>query len=208
MDKLPLLYTFRRCPYAMRARMALVQANINVEVREIDLKDKHPIFLQTSPKGTVPVLVLPDGKVIEESLDIIAWVHGQDSDWLFQRDHPLIAQNDTAFVRQAMRYKYFERYPESTQEAYREQALFYLQDIEESLKDKPFILSDKASFVDIALFPFIRQFIKVDEAWFDCSPFKALKTWADYWTQSKVFESAMFKYKPYQIDDDIDYLMP
>lgn len=196
MVDLPILYSFRRCPYAMRARMALVMAGINVSVREIKLSDKPELFLETSPKGTVPVLLLPDTTVIDESLDIIDWAFQQcdSKTWSWQADHELITENDSAFIVSLRQYKYFERYPESTQAKYRDDCMFFVTRCEKALNQHSFLLSDTPSFVDIALFPFVRQFAMVDENWFDNNEFHALKKWLSFWQASEYCITAMKKH--------------
>lgn len=206
MDKHPLLYTFRRCPYAMRARMALVKANINVELREIDLKAKHADFLRTSPKATVPVLVLADGKLIDESLDILEWVHKGSHNSRFEKAHPLILSNDNDFVKHAMRYKYDDRYPELSKAEYRKRSESHLAKLEEALSTSSFVLGEEPTFVDIALFPFVRQFRKVDESWFDDSQYMALKRWTNYWENSDEFKRAMLKKPIWDSHSDPVYL--
>jgi glutathione S-transferase len=180
----------------MRARMALVQAGIDAELREISLSNKPAAFLKTSPKGTVPVLVLPEGQVLEESLDIIDWVYHEAalSDWGWDKNHTLIQENDTEFTRLARPYKYPDRYPEGSQSNYRDACLPFLEKVEAELSKHAFVLDEKPSFVDIGIFPFIRQFMMVDEAWFERSPYQALKKWCDYWGKSKAYHIAMKKW--------------
>ena len=152
---LPILYSYRRCPYAMRARMALWAAQIQVEVREISLREKPAHLLQISPKGTVPVLQLPDGTVLEQSLDIMQWALMQNDPqgWLNAgRDavQHLIAINDGDFKKALDRYKYPERYPEHSPAFYREQGEQFLQVLETALQQHRFLVSDTASMADVA----------------------------------------------------------
>lgn len=200
---LPILYSYRRCPYAMRARMALSVAGNAVEIREISLRDKPAHMLQVSPKGTVPVLVLQDGQVIEQSLDIMLWALQQhDPEGWLQRDNTqcqqLIEVNDGTFKQALDRYKYPERFPEQQQTLYRAQGEVFLQQLEDALQAQPYLLGQRASVADVAIFPFIRQFSAVDAAWFSQSPYIALRRWLNDWVESDLFASIMQKYPVYQ----------
>lgn len=200
---LPILYSYRRCPYAMRARMALHMANIQVEIREISLRDKPAHMLQVSPKGTVPVLVLQDGQVIEQSLDIMLWAlqqHDPES-WLQPENlqwQQLIDANDGAFKQGLDRYKYPERFPEQPQIVYRTLGEVFLQKLEALLQAQPYLLGQQASVADVAIFPFIRQFAAVDAAWFSQSPYTEVARWLTAWVNSDLFTSIMQKYPVYQ----------
>lgn len=201
--QLPILYSYRRCPYAMRARMALNVAKIDVEIREITLRDKPAHMLQVSPKGTVPVLVLPDGRVLEQSLDIMLWaLKMHDPKGLLHANHPeamqLIARNDADFKQTLDRYKYPERYPEYPQTEYRTRGELFLQQLENALQAQPYLLGQQPCVADIAIFPFIRQFVAVDAAWFSQSPYVGLRRWLEGWVQSDLFASIMQKYPVYQ----------
>ncbi|HEY0563620.1 MAG TPA: glutathione S-transferase [Methylophilus sp.] len=204
---LPILYSYRRCPYAMRARMALHYAGIAVEIREIDLKNKPVHLLQMSPKGTVPVLVLPDGAVIEQSLEIIQWaLRQQDKEGWLNADsaltQQLIAENDGSFKQAIDLYKYASRFPEQSAQDYRAQGEVFLRKLEHLLSRSAFLLGPKISLADIAIFPFIRQFAAVDAAWFDgdlskSAPFPALKVWLNHLVASTLFISIMQKQPTY-----------
>jgi len=168
---LPILYSYRRCPYAMRARMALHYAQVQVEIREISFGNKPKHMLEVSPKGTVPVLVLTDGQVIDESLDVMRWALAQrdSEDWLLQKNpelqanaFALIAENDGAFKQALDHYKYAVRFPENPPEFYRTQGEAFLQKLELSLDQNHYLLGQHQSIADIAIFPFIRQFSSVD----------------------------------------------
>lgn len=201
--QLPILYSYRRCPYAMRARMALSIANIAVEIREIALRDKPAHMLQVSPKGTVPVLVLQDGLVIEQSLDIMIWALQQhDPNHWLSANHELvmqwIASNDGDFKQALDRYKYPERFPEHAQAVYRAQGEVFLQKLEAALQAQPYLIGQQASMADIAIFPFIRQFAAVDTAWFSQSHYVALARWLTDWVESNLFVGVMQKYPVYQ----------
>ncbi len=199
---LPILYSYRRCPYAMRARMTLKYAGIAVEIREIALKDKPEEMLKVSPKATVPVLVLDDGTVLEESLDIMRWALPQnDSDgWLATNSEltqQLIAENDSSFKRALDKYKYAIRFPEQSVETYRAQGEVFLQKLEMLLNESQFLLKDQVSLADIAIFPFVRQFSAVDSAWFEVAPYPKLKAWLKDLVESKLFVSIMEKQSAY-----------
>ncbi len=203
----PILYSFRRCPYAMRARIALIYSGVKFSLREVDLKNKPKQLIEISPKGTVPVLQLSDSKILEESLDIIDYsldkndpnnlaLLGQQD--LLQEANRLIENNDIDFVRVLRKYKYFERHPEHSQEYYRKEAEEkYLKDYEARLTNGPFLLGKKSK-ADIAIFPFIRQFAFADKEWFFNSNYKKLINWISYWEESEDFNNlVMKKYKPW-----------
>ncbi|MBN0988677.1 glutathione S-transferase [Amphritea pacifica] len=209
---LPILYSFRRCPYAMRARLAVVYSGIVVELREVVLKNKPAELLQASPKGTVPVLVLPassekEGRVIDESRDIMRWalrlndpenwLCADDPDRLWQRE-ALIQENDAVFKQHLDRYKYFERYPEHPQHYYREQCETTLVKFERLLQQHDFLTGDHCRLADMAIFPFIRQFAHVDREWFYNAPYPSLQRWLDHHLQSPLFIEAMKKYRQWQ----------
>lgn len=195
----PVLYSYRRCPYAMRARMALKYADIAVEICEISLKNKPSGMLKASPKGTVPVLVLHDGTVLEQSLDIMVWALRQnDADgWLGAdcgQTQQLIAENDTGFKPALDQYKYAIRFPEQPVEAYRAQGEIFLQKLELLLSQNQFLLKNQVSLADIAIFPFIRQFAAVDSVWFESAPYSKLKAWLKALIESTLFVSVMEKH--------------
>ncbi|WP_122664871.1 glutathione S-transferase [Pseudomonas viridiflava] len=195
------LYSFRRCPYAMRARMALRYAGCAVQIHEVSLKAKPPEMLERSPKGTVPVLVLED-QVLEQSLDIMHWALAcNDPDnWLLidngdgRRDiQALIEENDQVFKQHLDRYKYFVRHPEHPQEHYRQLGEVFLQKLEARLEDRDFLVTDQVSLADIAVAPFIRQFSAVDPDWFATSPYPQLRGWLERFIQSALFKAVMAK---------------
>lgn len=198
--RLPVLYSFRRCPYAMRARMAIHAAHIDVERIEVSLKNKPQSLLDYSPKGTVPVVVTTQGEVIEQSRDIMLWALQQadPDDWLMQGDDAkqqqmtrLIDRCDNEFKSQLDRYKYFDRYPEYTQIEYRQQAEWFLQILEERLSQSAFLIDVNLRFADVAIFPFIRQFASVDKDWFTQSRYQHLQHWLDKCTNSDLFKTIM-----------------
>ncbi len=194
---LPILYTFRRCPYAMRARLAITYAGIEVEKREILLKAKPQAMLDASPKGTVPVLVLEGGQVIDESLDIMLWAlqqHDPDA-WLSHQAQALtlIDINDNTFKPWLDKYKYAERFPEHSKAYYRKQSGNFLQTLETMLEQHTFLHANQPSLADYAIFPFIRQFAFVDKAWFEQAPYPKLQVWLTKHLQSDLFEKIIAK---------------
>jgi len=191
------LYSFRRCPYAMRARMALRYSGVPVEIVEVSLKAKPAAMLAISPKGTVPVLDA-HGRVIDESLEIMRWALAQNDpdDWLLEDDAriaELIEANDQGFKVHLNRYKYAERYPEQPMEVYRAEGALFLQRLEELLSDREYLLADHPSLADIALLPFVRQFAHVDREWFAQTPYVRLQTWLQRFLESELFTSIMKK---------------
>jgi glutathione S-transferase len=195
----PILYSYRRCPYAMRARMALKLAGIDVEIREISLRDKPIHMLQVSPKATVPVLVLQDGRVIEQSLDIMHWAlqqHALGANTSASAD-TLILENDTAFKQALDAYKYPERYPSKTQIQHRAEGEIFLQKLENLLLEHLYLFSAVPSLADIAIFPFVRQFAAVDSAWFETAPYPKLQIWLNRLIESELFISVMEKQPTY-----------
>ncbi len=211
---LPILYSFRRCPYAMRARMAVSYAGLKVELREIELKNKPSTMLELSSKGTVPILVLPDGQLIEESLDIMLWALSKNDpeDWrqieaaANQKESAanmadLIAFNDGEFKYWLDKYKYADRHPEHMPEYYRTQALSFLSRLEELLSQNDFLLGNSISLADIAIMPFIRQFASVDSNWFEQINYPLLQQWLNIFLTSNLFSRIMQKYKPWQTQD-------
>jgi glutathione S-transferase len=197
---LPILYSYRRCPYAMRARMALKLAAIEVEIREISLRDKPAHMLQVSPKATVPVLVLQDGSVIDESLAIMEYALKQSP--LQANTHvasraydfnKLVLENDTSFKQALDAYKYPERHPNKAQMQHRADGEVFLQKLENLLQQKPYLFGETPSFADYAIFPFIRQFAAVDTAWFEASAYIKLQAWLNNLVNSEVFVSVMQK---------------
>ena len=199
---LPILYSFRRCPYAMRARAALVASGIPVELREVVLRDKPVAMLNASPKGSVPVLVLADGHVIDQSWDIMLWALQQNDpqEWLgkdgchIQNTLPLLNENDTAFKHNLDRYKYPERFPEQPQSVYRSAGEKFLQQFEHRLSATPHLLGENFTLADAALLPFVRQFAAVDSTWFATAPYPALRAWLDRYTRSELFTVVMQKF--------------
>ncbi|HEY0267607.1 MAG TPA: glutathione S-transferase [Methyloradius sp.] len=198
----PILYSYRRCPYAMRARMALRYSGIAVEIIEISLRDKPQHMLEVSPKATVPVLVLPDGKVIEQSLEIMQWALLQQDtdDWLLENVSELaiealrlVAENDGTFKQSLDRYKYAVRFPEKSQEEYRQQCEVFIGKLETLLSSHHYLFGNHSSIADIAIFPFIRQFAGVDESWFSQAHYPKVRAWLNEWVNSALFINIMQK---------------
>ena len=199
-----ILYSYRRCPYAMRARCALIYAQIPVQIREIELRVKPPSMLHFSPKGTVPVLVTAEKVVIDESLDIMYWALKQsDPDqWLPEQDSPQrqemqtwIACNDGPFKQLLDQYKYPNRFPELSSENVLQTACeIYLHPLNQRLEKNQFLLGKNLSMFDIALFPFVRQWMMVDESRFQQLDLKLLSAWLNFLIMSDLFNKAMAKY--------------
>lgn len=197
----PLLFTFRRCPYAIRARMAIKVSGIDVNMHEVDLRAKPAALLECSPKGTVPVIRLADGRVIEESLDIMKWALAinDPEQWLdgpnklSDKAESLISQNDGAFKEALNKYKYSVRHPEHPTEHYREQAIFFLEALNMRLCHNDYLMGDRLTIADVAIFPFIRQFAHVDKDWFNASQYIHLIRWLDARLSSDIFLAVMQK---------------
>jgi glutathione S-transferase len=183
----------------MRARMALKLAEIEVEIREITLRNKPTHLLEISPKATVPVLILQDGAVIEESLDIMFFAlqnHTLEAN-IHAACRALILENDSSFKQALDRYKYPERYPEKTQLEYRQQGEVFLQKLEVLLNQHAYLFDAEPSFADYAIFPFVRQFAAVDNNWFGEAPYPNLRSWLSDWVSSDLFKSIMTKNPTY-----------
>ncbi len=200
---LPVLYSFRRCPYAMRARMALWVAGVTVGLREVKLAAKPPALIAASPKGTVPVLVLPDGGVIDQSLDIMRWAlgHNDPEGWLAGEDAGLIAVNDGPFKHHLDRAKYPGRYEEDGTTDHRTAALALLAPLEARLTGAPFLCGETRTLTDIALAPFIRQFAAIDPAWFAAQPLPLLQAWLEGLLAADLFAAVMPKFAPWKEGD-------
>lgn len=205
MTDLPILYSFRRCPYAMRARMAVAVSGVRVELREVVLRDKPAEMLESSSKGTVPVLVLNDGRVIDESLDVMHWALAQNdpSNWLAHVDAELIAANDGPFKHALDRYKYPHRYDLADGLEHRALGLAHLTDLENALSSSPFLAGKQAGFTDIALFPFVRQFAATDSGWFETLPLPKVQAWLASFTDSTLFAQIMGRFPQWKAGDAI-----
>jgi glutathione S-transferase len=206
----PVLYSFRRCPYAMRARLALAASGQVVELREVVLRDKPAALHEASPKATVPVLVLPDGQVLEQSLDIMLWAlqrhdpHG----WLVPTHGTqdamlaLVARIDTDFKHHLDRYKYPNRYENEscprTADGHRSAAEAIILELEARLARHAHLFGPHPALADMAIAPFIRQFAQVDADWFAAQPWPRLQRWLADWAQSALFVQVMGKNPPWQ----------
>lgn len=203
---LPILYSFRRCPYAIRARMAIYYASITVELREVSLANKPEHMLSLSPKGTVPVLQLQD-KVLDESLDIMRWALKQSDpeSWvkpeLTSKTDQLIASNDQDFKGWLDKYKYWERFPDQSQTYYRSRAEEFIALLEDMLSEFRFLFGHQRSLADIAIFPFIRQFAFVDKDWFDSAPYPNMHNWLESLLACDTFTHSMHKQPLWQKGD-------
>ena len=195
------LYSFRRCPYAMRARMALRYCEVPVDIVEVSLKAKPAEMLALSSKGTVPVLDV-DAQVIDDRLDIMRWAVARHDpqDWLLKDDpqgqlaiEALIEENDQHFKVHLNRYKYAERYPEQPMAFYRAEGEVFLRKLDELLEGRDYLLTDHPSLADVALMPFIRQFAHVDREWFAQTPYRRLQAWLQRFLESDLFTSIMKK---------------
>ncbi|MCK8045363.1 glutathione S-transferase [Shewanella sp. 1CM18E] len=200
---LPTLYSFRRCPYAMRARLGIMLSGQSVDLREIILKHKPQAMLDASPKGTVPVLILQDGSVVEESIEIMCWALAKNdpSDLLLQRTpalqevaQALIKTNDDSFKPWLDKYKYADRHPDMPEQYYRQQGESFIAQLENLLAKNQQLLGDKPCIADYAIFPFIRQFAGVDKTWFDNAAYPNVQRWLTSYIQSDVFTAIMKKY--------------
>ncbi|QWE04016.1 glutathione S-transferase [Polynucleobacter sp. JS-JIR-II-50] len=195
----PTLYSYRRCPYAMRARMALKYAGIQVEHREIELRNKPQSMLQLSPKGTVPVLRIDD-LVLDQSLDILHWALQQsDPHGWREVDEPIanswIEKNDGPFKTLVDQYKYPNRFPELDPEAVLDEALqVMLIPMDQALQNFQYLMGGRLTWVDVAIFPFIRQFSMVDPKKFEQLPIPAVKKWLNQQLESELFDSVMQKH--------------
>lgn len=178
----------------MRARLALAVSGIEVETREVKLRDKPAAMLAASPKGTVPVLVLADDIVIDESIDIMRWALAANDPerWLDGDDAALIAANDGAFKAHLDRYKYPDRFAADGID-HRAAGVAMLRELERRLAEKPFLYGERRTLADAAVMPFVRQFAAVDRRWFDGLPLPGLRRWLDAWLASDLFAAVMVR---------------
>ena len=197
---LPFMFSYRRCPYAMRARMVLIYANIDFELIEISLKCKPPEMINFSPKGTVPVLIV-DEQIIDESLDIIEWVLNQKPTLKINTQSPqekhtateIIKENDTNFKKALDAYKYSIQYPEKNIDQLFKKTTIFLDYLEFKLSKKNFLVNDHLTFVDIAVFPFVRQLVNVNKQRFFRLELKSVERWLNSLIYSDLFKRAMLK---------------
>ena len=210
----PVLYSFRRCPYCMRAHMALKKSGIKVELREVALSNMPEEALALSPKATVPILALPDGTFIDESWDIVKWALnkndpdkwlGEDNEYLLDTEM-LVETNDFSFKEDLDHYKYADRHPEKTQEEYRELCLEFIEELEEMLSDNKYLLSNQLTAADVSVFSFVRQFSMVDKEWFDQAPYPKVQAWLNEILCSELFNDVFQKHELWQKGDTAIYL--
>lgn len=200
--ELPILYSFRRCPYAMRARLAIAASGQACELREIILRDKPAEMLLASPKGTVPVLVDVDGCVIEQSLDIMRWALSRHDpeQWLIPERGSvdemvaLIIENDGPFKQHLDRYKYPDRYASVNAPEQRDAGADWLRSLDAMLASHGYLFGTRPCLADMAIAPFVRQFAATDRDWFDTQPWPALASWLDRIVSSARFEHILQKF--------------
>lgn len=201
----PVLYSFRRCPYAMRARLAILAAGVRVDLREVVLRDKPPAFLAVSPSATVPCLVTGEGMtgdgVIDESLDVMTWALAQHDPetWLDMpsEGHDLIARADGPFKDALDRTKYATRYPDCDPTEQRTLAATFLADLDAQIDTWIF---GRPTLADFAILPFVRQFAFIDKPWFDAQPWPDLQGWLERFLASDRFAAIMHKNAPWEPD--------
>jgi len=197
MSAQPILYTFRRCPYAIRARMALRYAGIEYEHREVILRDRPSEMMAISPKGTVPVLQLSNGEVLEESLDIMLWCSPEE--WLVGDWKELVEVNDGKFKDNLDRYKYSNRFDDVEKpEVHRNEVLNILAQYEQRLGKSLFFCGDELTLADVALAPFVRQFANTDMAWFKVQNLPNVQRWLEEILASELFTECMEKHEQWQ----------
>lgn len=206
-NQIPILWTFRRCPYAMRTRLAIKASGIEVYLREIVLRHKPSEFVSDSPKATVPVLKLTNGKILEESVDIMRWALEQNdpNDWLQilekrkEYSERFLTNLDGPFKNDLDRYKYASRYGLENTESlvHREEGSKFLSQINRWLKETPHLSGERQGFLDIASLPFVRQFRIADPEWFDQQDWPQLHTWLQTFLAWDQFSLIMEKFKPW-----------
>ena len=207
----PILYSFRRCPYAIRARYTLCLLNIQVEIREVVLRNKPEALLRLGGRSSVPQLISADGERHPESMDIVRWALAQSQGvltysafeekqiaaWLFQTDHRFKFWLD--------KYKYADRHPDFSEAYYRAQGERFLRRLERTLSQQAYLLGDKMSIADVLVFPFIRQFRGVDSHWFDQSNYTYVKAWLTQILEDEVFAKVMVKLPAWQEGDEVRF---
>ena len=203
---LPCLYSFRRCPYAMRARMALIYGAIRVELREVKLNAMPVELLNISPKATVPVMRINDGTVFAESLDIMHWALSisDPQQWLIEdvESRELISQNDEEFKPLLDNYKYADRFPQKSLLEHRNLAEKFVASLNSRLGENSWLFDDRLTISDVAIMPFIRQFAGVDPQWFVQCEYVGVRRWLNQQIESNLFKSVMHKYAFWQSGDE------
>jgi glutathione S-transferase len=199
---LPILYSFRRCPYAIRARLALLASETCCAIREVKLSAKPAELITVSPKATVPVLVLSDGRVLDESLDIMRWAltRHDPAGWLNRVDAVLIETNDGPFKHHLDRAKYPDRYG-SEATPHRNACVDLLHQVEDRLVGASFLCGDRPGLTDAAILPFVRQFASLDRDWFEALPMPRLQGWLARFLATPLFQAAMLRLVPWRAGD-------
>ena len=206
---IPILYSLQNCPYAMRARLALLLSEQSIIIRAITLKDKPPAMLQASPKGTVPVLLLADGTVIEESFEIMLWALKQSDPYNLlpqnqtdsqQQVIQLIQRGDDEFKHPLEQYRAAKRYHRDSEIQWREQCEAFIQELEQRITANGFFVGNSPSLADYAFIPFMRQFGRVDRKWFAAAPYPNVKAWLNTQLQSQLYARMMNKHQLWHKD--------
>ncbi|MGF1905895.1 glutathione S-transferase [Aliivibrio salmonicida] len=207
----PILYSLRQCPYAMRARLGIIHAHQIVLLRDVDMNNKPEEMLSISPKGTVPVLLLENGSVIDESIDIMVWALNQSdpNNLLYSHDKALlpvmlelINRSDTEFVNALQKYRAASRYHDDNETKCRNMCCGWLMEIEQRLSLHAYIMGEKPSLVDYAILPFIRQFSRVDKKWYAQAPLPYLRAWLVNHYNDPLFSKVMMTYPKWKNNDD------
>ena len=206
MSSAPILYSFRRCPYAIRARLAIQASGVEVQLREIILRDKAPEFLTSSPKGTVPVIVIGN-QVIEESIDIMHWTLSQSdpTGWLNMPNegYKWISRNDGPFKAALDHTKYSTEYTSRDAHFERDKATNFLHDLNIQIGNRPWMFGRNCTLADVAILPFVRQFANIDNDWFNAQGWQNLYHWLTAFLRSDRFNSAMTKYDKWISGDPV-----
>jgi glutathione S-transferase len=210
----PVLYSYHRCPYCMRAHMALFNSGIKVELREVDINNMPEEAASISPKATVPILVFNDGTFIDESWDIVKWALAQNDpdNWLGKDNaylldaEMLVETNDFSFKEDLDHYKDSDHYPQQRDQDYRQACEEFLLELEDMLSDSQYLLSDAMSLADIGVFPFILQFSQVDKEWFVQSPYPRVQHWLNRIIGSSLFQHIFQKHKIWRPGDSPVYI--
>lgn len=214
MSNTPILYSFRRCPYCMRAHMALKYSRQKIILREVELNDLPKEALAVSPHATVPSLVISEDKFMDESWDIVKWAAQKNDpdNWLgenneyMQDAEMLVETNDYSFKEDLDHYKYADRYPDHSMEHYRQRCEEFLEELNDMLGKNDFLLAERITIADIAVFPFVRQFAMVDKDWFDQAPYPGVQRWLDNMLRSEWFCDAFKKHEIWKPGSEDMYL--
>lgn len=206
------LYSYVRCPFAARARLALIFSAINCQLREVDLAHKPAHMLQLSPKGTVPVLQLDDKKIIDESLDVMHWAVQSESGAFLrvqntQALQQLIEQLDGDFSKNSFRYRFRLANDPHPASYYREQCERFVQRLEQILSTTGFLAGDAISFADLAVYPFLRGFVDIEPDWFNATPYGNVHRWLSLMAADLRVQQAFVINKPWQDGDKPVYLL-